>query len=277
MIRDWTSPPLRKALEAALPRARPAYPLPAGELVKAIASICDGSGAAALLVTLKRGSRYSMASVLTKPSGVVESMVLEDLPKHEASAMERGVTASTPTSEVSLASWTRLVRLALGRNLVRGTPPPFELVHALESIGLESLAPDRATPAEIIDSTLAGIAGRDDAEAIAKAHESVVDNDAADDWFEAGEAVEAVLDATVSIDEGAQALIESYLPGRRAFWASQCALSALALKGDDAGRDGDWKHLALVGRDLLRGVPLHEIPLMRQIADRSATAYFMQN
>jgi hypothetical protein len=68
-------------------------------------------------------------------------------------------------------------------------------------------------------------------------------------------------------------LLEDHLPGRRAFWASQCALSALALKE----RDGTWKQLALVGRDLLRGVPLHDIPLMRQIADRSATAYFIQH
>ncbi len=66
------------------------------------------------------------------------------------------------------------------------------------------------------------------------------------------------------------------MPGRRAFWASQCALSALALKDRVATREGSWEHLALVGRDLLRGVPLHDIPLMRQIADRSATAYFIQ-
>ena len=36
-------------------------------------------------------------------------------------------------------------------------------------------------------------------------------------------------------------------------------------EGSDA--DGSWKHLALVGRDLLRDVPLHDIPLMRQIAE----------
>ncbi len=277
MIRAWLPPFRREALDAAIPSASPTAPRPAAGFVKAIVSVCDGSGAAALVATLKHGSRYLVASVMTKPSGVADSILVEDVPKREAEALERGVAFSAPSAKVPLAAWTGLVRLALGRNLARGAPPPFELVRTLESIGLGSLGPDPATPAEIIDQALAGVADRDDAEAIAEAHKSVVDSDAADNWFEAGEAVDAVLKATDSVDEGAQALIESYLPGRRAFWASQCALSALALKSDEAARDGTWKQLALVGRDLLRGVPLHDIPLMRQIADRSATAYLMQH
>ena len=98
----------------------------------------------------------------------------------------------------------------------------------------------------------------------------------ADNWFEAGDAVDAALKAIDSTDEGAQALLGDYLPGRREFWANQCALSALALKAGEATRDGTWRELALVGRDLLRGVPLHDIPLMRQVADKSAVATLMQ-
>ncbi len=272
MIRAWLSPSRREALDEAIPQGAPAAPAAAPQFVKAIVSACDGSGAAALLATMKRGSRYTIASVMTKPCGVADSFLVEDVSKREVVEIERGATLSTTTAEVPLASWTRLVRLALGRNLACATPPPFELVHTLESIGLASLAPDPATPAEIIDQVLVGVADCDQPAAIAEAHRSVADSEAAGDWFEAGDDVDAVLKATDSGDDGAQALLEDYLPGRRAFWASQCALSALALKE----RDGTWKHLALVGRDLLRDVPLHEIPLMRQIADRSAAAYFMQ-
>ncbi|HKN30208.1 MAG TPA: hypothetical protein VJY34_20955 [Roseiarcus sp.] len=277
MMRMWLPPSPRQALDAAIPAGRPASPRPGAQFVKAIVSACDGSGAAALLATLKRGSRYSIASVMTKPWGVADAFLIEDVPKGKAAEIELGATYSTTTAEVSLAAWTRLVRLALGRNLASGAPPPFELVHTLESIGLDSLAPDPATPADIIDQALTGITDRDDAAAIAEAHRSVGDSDAAGDWFEAGDDVDAVLKATDSVDEGAQALLEGYLPGRRAFWASQCALSALALKDRVATREGSWKHLALVGRDLLRDVPLHDIPLMRQIADRSATVFFMQH
>ena len=135
-----------------------------------------------------------------------------------------------------------------------------------------SLIPETATPADILDSALAGVRDCDGPEALIHAHESIVDSDAASDWFEAGEAVEAVLNATDSIEEGAQALIEGYLPRRRDFWASQCALSALALKeGDTRGS----RTLALVGRDIISGAPLNDIPLMLQIAERSATAFFM--
>ena len=63
---------------------------------------------------------------------------------------------------------------------------------------------------------------------------------------------------------------------RRAFWADQCGLSALAMR-DFAARGEISKRLALVGRDILNGVPLTDIPLMRQIAKRSALAYFMRS
>ena len=276
MIRAWLPHSPRQALDAAIPGAGQASPRPAAQFVKAIVSTCDGSGAAALLATVKRGSRYTVATVMTKPWGVADSFLVEDLPKGEATEIELGATYSTTTAEVSLAAWTQLVGLALGRNLACGAPPPFELVRTLETIGLDSLGPDPATPADIIDQALTGITDRDDAAAIAEAHRSVGDSDAAGDWFEAGDDVDAVLKATDSVDEGAQALLEGYLPSRRAFWASQCALSALALKDRVATREGSWTHLALVGRDLLRDVPLHDIPLMRQIADRSATVYFIQ-
>ena len=276
MMRMWLPPSPRQALDAAIPAGRPASPRPGAQFVKAIVSACDGSGAAALLATMRRGSRYTVASVMTKPWGVADAFLIEDVTKGKTAEIELGATYSTTTAEVSLAAWTRLVRLALGRNLAHGAPPPFELVRTLESVGLDSLAPDPATPADIIDQALTGITDRDDAAAIAEAHRSVGDSDAAGDWFEAGDDVDAVLKATDSVDEGAQALLDGYLPSRRAFWASQCALSALALKDRVATREGSWKHLVLVGRDLLRDVPLHDIPLMRQIADRSATAYFIQ-
>jgi len=256
MIRPWLTPARREALDAAIPPAERVGPRLAAQVVKTRASACDGSGAAILFATVKHRARSSIVSLMTKPSGVAVSNLIEDAPKSEAEAIERGVTSSTPSAEISLAGWTELVRLALGRNLALGAPPPFELVGALEAIGVESLVPEPATPAEILDSALAGASDCDRAEALIHAHESIVDSDVADGWFEAGEAVEAVLKATDSVEEGAQALLEGYLPRRRDFWASQCALSALALKEGDARRGAASTQLALVGRDILSGAPL---------------------
>ncbi len=167
---------------------------------------------------------------MTKSSGIADAIVLEGLPKAEAAEVEIGARGAMPSAKTPHETWLQLVRLALGRNLATGTPPPFEFVRAMETIGVETLAPDLSTPAETLDSLLADVVDRDDAAAVRTAHESVIDCNAVDKWFEAGEAVENVLRPTGAVEEGAQELLEIYLPGRRAFWASQCALTALALR-----------------------------------------------
>jgi hypothetical protein len=278
MIRPWLAPALRDALDQAIPPAKAgAAPSADANIVGATASACDGSGASGLSLMVKRGRRFTVVSLMAKPHGVTECLLLDDLPEREARAMEQSVGASMGAREVSLATWTKLLRLALGRNVAQGAPPPFALVRALETAGAGWLAPDIATTAEIIDSALAGIAGGDDLAAITEAHEAVAASDAAGGWFEAGEPVEAVLRATESVEEGAQALLEGYLLGRRSFWAAQCALSALALHDGSASGRRDGADFAVVGREILRDTPLADIPLMRQVADRSATAFFARS
>ena len=274
MIRNWLAPARRDALDAAIPTAEAGAPRGAVKLVKTMASACDGSGAATLFATAKDGSRYLIASLMTKQTGVAEALLFDDLPKDAVKSFEETTSRAAPTFEVSLATLSRLAQLALGRNLASGAPLPFALVRTLETLGLETLVPDFATPAEIIDSLLAEVAGSDGVEAVRDPQASPLDDDIANGWFEAGEDVDAILDTTDSPEEAAQALLESYLPRRRAFWASQCALSALAMK-DRASRREVRKTLALVGRDVLSDVPVNEIPLMRQIAHTSALAYFM--
>jgi hypothetical protein len=274
MIRDWLPPARRDALDAAIPIAETAAPHSAVKLLKTMASTCDGSGAASLFATATDGSRYLVASLMTKQTGVAEALLFQDLPKDAVKSFEEISNRAAPTLEVSLATLSRLLRLALGRNLACGAPPPFALVRILEMLGLETPIPDLATPAEIIDSALAEVAGSDGAEAIRDAHAWLLNDDIAKGWFEAGQDVDAILETADSVEEAAQALLESYLPKRRAFWASQCALSALAVK-DHALRDEAWKKLVFVGRDVIGDVPLDEIPLMRRIAHTSALAYFM--
>ena len=229
-IRPWLAPPRRSALDAGLPGARREAQRPGAKIVKTIASVCDGSGVSFLLATVKRGSRFLLASVMIKPTGVNDCMSYEDLSSNEATMLERALRSSVQSSEISFAAWEKLLRLALGRNLSCDEPPPFALVGVVEALGLDSIAPDFATPAEIITSALADVADRDRAETIRAAHEFAAKTELTDNWFEAGEEVEAVMSAARSASAGAGALIESYLPSRREFWVAQCARSALALK-----------------------------------------------
>jgi hypothetical protein len=276
-IRPWLAPQRRSALDAELPGARRAASRRGAKIVRTVASVCDGSGVSFLLATVKGGSRFLLASVMIKPTGVNDCMRYEDLSSNEAAMLERALRSSVPSFEVSFAAWEKLLRLALGRNLGCGEPPPFALVGAVEALGLDSLAPDFTTPAEIIVSALTDVADRDHAETVRAAHEFAAKTELTENWFEAGEEAEAVMSAARSAAAGADALIESYLPGRREFWVSQCARSALTLKDGARPRDQAWKHLALVGRDLANDdMPLTRIPLIHRIAELSARAYSLQ-
>jgi hypothetical protein len=275
-MRPWLSPARRAALDRALTSSGPVIRRSPANVMKAIASVCDGSGVSFLIAIMKSNSRCAVASVMLKPKGVTECIFQTGLSTSEAAAFERALCSSTLTSEISLASWERLLRLALGRNLASDEPPPFDLIRVVEALGLDPLEPDLATPAEIIALALADVLDRDRPDTVRAAHEFMGAAELAENWFEAGPEVEALLKTTQAPGAAATALLDSYLPSRRPFWGAQCARSSLALKEAVGPRDETWKHLAVVGRDILGDVPLSEIRLMRRIADRSALACFMQ-
>ncbi len=268
LMRAWLPAARREALDRAFPATAAAKPAPAN-VVKTRTSACDGSGASSLIAVVQRGKRFDILMLLANGRGIVDANLFDDLSKSEAHRVEQDLTDTTSAAEASMDTWMRMLRLALGRNAAADMPP-FELVRVLETLGIESAPPDCATPAEIIESLLAGAPEAVGAKAIGPAHETVAASEAAESWFEAGEAVEAVLRPTESLEEGAQAVLEDYLPRRRDFWARQCALTALALK--DAPSD-EWRAFALVGRDLAGNRPLVEIPLMLDVAEKSAVAY----
>jgi hypothetical protein len=168
--------------------------------------------------------------MMTKATGVAEAMLFEGLSKDKVTAIERECASSVQTSPVQLATLARLLELALGRNLACDALPPFALVQAVEAIGLDDLIPNLATPADIIAIELAGSSDCDGSEAIREAHERVAHSELAINWFEAGDRVDAILTTAGSVAAGERALLEGYLPDRRAFWAAQCARSALALR-----------------------------------------------
>ncbi len=86
----------------------------------------------------KRGSRFLLASVMIKPTGVNDCMSYQDLSSNEATMLERALRSSVQSSEISFAAWEKLLRLALGRNLSCDEPPPFALVGVVEALGLDS-------------------------------------------------------------------------------------------------------------------------------------------
>jgi hypothetical protein len=255
----------------ALPPARTKLP----KIIKCHVSACDGSGASGLFVTQRVGPRYQLASVMMKSSGVADATVFQDLSKPEMDDIVRQLKYSMTVSETDLAGIARMLGLAVADNVASGNLPPFRLVEVVESLGLGPVHPDHASPMEIIAGLLAHLPPvESNPAAVARAHADLLDSGLTDEWFEAGEALENLLHPLESSRQRVSALMKSYLPGRRLFWARQCAISALAMRGNDEKvRDSSWRQLALVGRDIASDLPLEQIPLMKQVAEISVQAF----
>jgi hypothetical protein len=167
-----------------------------------------------------------------------------------------------------------MLGLAIADNFTSGTLPPFKLVEVVEGLGLGPVHPDHSSPMEIITGLLADLPPEQtNLTAVAKAHLDIMDSDFKDQWFEAGEELEDLLYPIKGFDKRVAKLTKAYLPERRIFWARLCALSALALRGNEKTRDSPWKQLALVGRDIASDLPLDQIPLMKQVAETSVRAF----
>jgi hypothetical protein len=243
-------------------------------VIKCFVSACDGSGTRSVFVTQRVGAHYQLASVMMKPAGVADALVLPELPKSAMDAMVRQMKSSVPVMETDLTGITRMLGLAIADNFTSGTLPPFKLVEVVESLGLGPVHPDHASPMEIITGLLADLpAEQTNPTSVARAHTDIMDSEFKDQWFEAGEELEDLLYPIKGFNKRVATLTKAYLPERRIFWARLCAISALALRGNEKTHHSPWKQLALVGRDIASDLPLDQIPLMKQVAETSLRAF----
>ncbi len=261
---------IRAMRQNALPPVKAEPP----KIIKCYVSVCDGSGTRSLFVTQRVGARYQVASVMMKPAGVADALVLSDLPKSGMDDMVRQMKSAMPTTETDLAGVSRMLALAIAENFASGNPPPFKLVEVVERLGLGALHPDPSSPMEIVTGLLADLPPEQtNPSAVARAHTEILDNEFAYQWFEAGERLEDLLYPVKGSKQRVAKLMKAYLPERRAFWARQCAISALAMRGVGKTGRSAWKELALVGRDIASDGPLDQIPLMQQVAKSSVRAF----
>jgi hypothetical protein len=274
-MRPWTPPERHGEIDAAVRAMRQnALPPVKGEqikLLKCFTSIRDGSGGATVFTTLRGGGANLIATVMTKAFGVAETLVLRELPKSELDRISRGLKSSMPTGTTDLDGVAALLKLALADNLGSGVLPPFSLVEIAETLSLGPLHPNMATTAEIIERVLGAERAptppsleRDTAQ-----QSDLVEGS----WFEAGETVEDLLYPIKGHGRRVARLLNDYLPGRRDFWARQCAISALALRGVGEEPSRDAVRFALTGRALASGLPYAAIPLMRRIAESTVLAF----
>ena len=277
-MRPWLPQTRQAHLDATIRAVRlnalPPVKLELPKVIKCYVSVCDGSGTRSLFVTQRVGAHYQLASVMMKLAGVADAMVLRELSKSEMDDIVRQMKSSMPVMETDLAGITRMLGLAIADNFGSGNLPPFKLVEVAESLGLGPVHPDHASPMEIITGLLADLPPEQtNPTAVATAHADILDSEFKYQWFEAGEALEDLLYPVKGSEQRVAKLMKAYLPERRLFWARQCAISALAMRGDEKTRHSPWKQLALVGRDIASDLPLDQIPLMKQVAEISVRVF----
>ena len=266
--------PLDATIRAMRLNALPPVKTELPKIIKCYVSVCDGSGTRSLFATQRVGIHYQIACVMMKLAGVADAMVLPELSKSGMDDMVRQMKSSMPVMETDLAGIARMLALSIADNLASGNLPQFKLLEVVESLGLGPVHPDHASPMEIITGLLADLPHEQANPAeVARAHADILEIDFKYQWFEAGETLEDLLYPVKGSKQRIAKLMKAYLPDRRLFWARQCAVSALAMRGNEKTRHSPWKQLALVGRDIASDLPLDQIPLMKQIAEISVLVF----
>jgi hypothetical protein len=282
-IRPWTPPERHIGIDSAIKALRPSAEAPVVEELWQIEKIglttCDLLGAQSILVSVRERQSFNTLAVLLYPKGVLDMMAFDDQTKSESEESLETLRARTTMTEGDVPSLVRLLSLALADGMTKGDLPKFRLVQFVERLGIGPVTPEAATAVEIADELIAeqpDLATDDDA--LARAYREIADAEWTSNWLESNATVEAILESEQSESEATQKLLTGYMPQRKTFWAWICARSALTLRGP-AGRPPTRNslNLALIARDLASDKPVERIPLMRDIAERSADAYWDNN
>ena len=220
-----------------------------------------------------------MASLLVKSEiGVADAWVREGMTKAEADALITEIVSGAEAVEVSISLLEQRLADALVINVARDVPPPFGLLQVVERLGLGPLHPASISPLVLVEALIADLpSARTDPVAAQAAHRASVsweeEFETLASWFEAGEAVQKLLQPLRTRKRRIEAVSAQLLPQRRKFWAERCAWMAATLKEGAAEGDDTWCDFALVARDLVGQRPLAEIPLAARIAAATVEAF----
>jgi hypothetical protein len=267
------------AIRALRPRAAPPQPVERWEIRGVFASLCDGAGAQSLFALAKRGRRFALTSLLVKwEIGVADAWVRDGMTKAEADALITKIVSGAEAVEVSISLLEQRLADALVINVARDVPPPFGLLQVVERLGLGPLHPESISPLELVEALIADLpSARTDTVAARAAHRASVaweqEFETLASWFEAGEAVQKLLQPLRTRKRRIEAVSAQLLPTRRKFWAERCVWMAATLKEGAVEGDDTWCDFALVARDLVGQRPLAEIPLAARIAAATVEAF----
>lgn len=279
VVRHWLPEGERPLVDQAVRAAR-AKGVECGSLapvsgLEAQACGVDGSGAIGMLMVAPADKKQRrLSSVLLRLSaGVLDAWSDAPRSRRRVDEMLANADASAGSTVVAMHFLDRAVCHHLAVGLEQGRVPPLGLLQVAETVGAGEWRPRRIDPKAVIDESLAS--KEEDVRAVLRGSAEWCDViDAATTWFESDQEVVDLLDrAGRSGPRLVSFVIASILERRRAKWADRLAWTALRLEAQLPVPNPLWRPLAVIAREIARGRPLDEIPLMREIALRTIEAH----
>ena len=138
------------------------------------------------------------------------------------------ILAGAEAVEVSIGLLEQRLADALAINVARDVPPPFGLLQVAETLGLGPLHPEIISPTAMVEALIADLPPeRTDKAAALAAHQASAkwerEFETLASWFEAGEAVERLLQPLRTRKRRIEAVAAQLLPARQRFWAPNAA------------------------------------------------------
>ena len=292
-LRNWIPEADRAPLDQAIRKARakgvqPAQWQSAAEHVARVSPI-DGSGAQSVVFVGKSGRTGLFAGLLLKQAfGIRDAWCSPDTPRREIASAVASLQRQVAAPEIEHAYVDVAIQNAIAAGVAQAHPPDPALLQIAEAtngadwkdraldVQGESERLFEALPAE--QQTEAAVTA-----SIARTLAWMRNHHLADSWFEDDAEVNDLLGAMRRQPPAAatRALLDGPMNTRRGTWAERFLLTALWARAVKPGqppalgtgaRAITWGDLALLARETLSARPLHEIPVMEEIAARTVAA-----
>lgn len=279
-MRNWLPEDSRAALDAAIATARRKGVSPAQwddiEVRELATTGVDGSGAIGVLAHCRHKRKNVLGSLVLKLGFGVRDAWAQDGMKQKdidsAFAEANLLDQFALSAEFTLRAVGHF--LALGHKTV--VTPPFGLVRFLEAVGVSSVQPALLSASSLLDTIQDGraINARAIEDLLAGGYDLANDYSFLDSWFEARDGVDAVLAGNRHTSKKREAritlVIEKVLEPRREWWADVAAWTACILYQAENGER--WQEFYAAALAMVQKRPLHEISLMKTVAERTAEA-----
>lgn len=287
VMRNWLPERERRPLDALIRSARLkgvecARWEPGCAPVALQASPVDGVGSQSLMVVVAppRGKGRLGALLFRQGEGVGDAWITPPMGRRDAlntlrRAGRRELFLDVPESYLHMA-----VRHYLAVGLERESPPPAGLLRMAESMAATGWLPARVDFDGLLEEMVRELGHVDGGEARfveRTVRESALWSDIPElvtSWFEESQEVSLYLEGSRGRGGAERMLgvLERFCEPNRLEWGERLAWTAFWLRThavDGSRLAGLHGHFAVVAREILRGRPLYELPLMQSVARRT--------